>query len=75
MARRREWFEKMETVHQVLFWVPAGHLPTLQEAMNRLDHLNRHGPSPTAFTFKARFPHPGKEGGPHDMKPEPYCSV
>jgi hypothetical protein len=75
MARRREWFEKMETMHQVLFWVPAGHLPTLEEAMDRLDHLDRHGPSATAFTFKARFPHPGKDGGSHDMKPEPYCSI
>src|SRR4051812_7266948 len=38
MARRREWFERME-VFQVLWWVPAGHQPTLAEALARLEIL------------------------------------
>jgi hypothetical protein len=42
-----------------LWWVPAGHLPTIGEAEERLAHLRVHGPTPHAFTIKHRFPHPG----------------
>src|SRR4029079_19561698 len=55
MARRREFFHKLE-VFQVLYWIPAGHIPTVNEAIARLDHLRAHGPTPEAFTFKQRFP-------------------
>ncbi len=72
MARRREWFEKIE-VFQTLFWIPAGTIPTIEEAMARLEILRAHGPSPEAFTFKQRFPAPGAAGGPINMRPEPYC--
>jgi hypothetical protein len=72
MARRREWFEKM-AVMQVLFWIPAGHTPTIAEAIAKLRLLERNGPSPEAFTFKQRYPAPGELGGPTNMKPEPYC--
>jgi len=72
MARRREWFEKLE-VFQVLFWVPAGHRPTVAEAMARLGMLRERGPSPEAFTFKQRYPAPGELGAPVNMRPEPYC--
>ncbi|MFO1407926.1 MAG: DUF3291 domain-containing protein [Steroidobacteraceae bacterium] len=56
MRRRREWFERMEDAYAVLWWVPAGHVPTTEEAARRLDHLRRHGPTPEAFTFSAVFP-------------------
>lgn len=72
MARRREWFSRTE-VHQVMWWIPAGYIPTLAEAMAKLDHLRDHGPSPEAFTFKQRYPAPGQLGGPSNMRPEPYC--
>ena len=54
MRRRREWFERI-SIYLALWWVPAGHIPTLGEARDRLAHLQEHGPSPYAFTFKARF--------------------
>ncbi len=54
MRRRREWFARIEH-HMALWWVPAGHVPSLAEAKERLAHLRRHGPTPHAFTFKARF--------------------
>lgn len=72
MARRREFFHKAE-VFQVLYWVPAGHIPTVDEAIARLEHLRIHGPTPEAFTFKERFPPPGTAGDPVNMRPEPYC--
>jgi hypothetical protein len=73
MARRREWFERPAQQYQVLWWVPAGHKPTVEEGLARLAKLQADGPTPEAFTFKARFPSPDKAGGPEDMQPEPYC--
>jgi heme-degrading monooxygenase HmoA len=57
MRRRREWFERIK-VFLALWWVPAGHEPTIDEAKERLAHLELNGPTPHAFTFKARFPDP-----------------
>ena len=57
MRRRREWFEPMKP-YMALWWVPAGQLPTVDEAKERLAYLRDHGPTPFAFTFKASFPSP-----------------
>jgi hypothetical protein len=56
MALRKQWFERMGEVYSVLWWVEAGHIPTLQEAGTRLDHLRQHGASAFAFSFKQSFP-------------------
>src|ERR1700745_4292624 len=56
--RRRDWFEHIEQPYLVLWWVPAGSLPKVDEAEARLDHLITHGSTPYAFTFKQRFPPP-----------------
>ena len=58
MARRREWFDRMEN-HLVLWWVPAGHRPDFAEARDRLDPLRGSGPTPEAFTIAKGFPAPG----------------
>lgn len=58
MRRRREWFEHMSESHLVLWWVRAGHVPTTDEAAERLEHLRRHGPTPRAFTFRAPYDAP-----------------
>jgi hypothetical protein len=52
MRRRREWFEPMAETYTALWWVPAGHRPSVAEAEERLDMLRRHGPGPGAFTFR-----------------------
>jgi heme-degrading monooxygenase HmoA len=57
MRHRKQWFEQLET-YLVLWWVPAGDEPTVDEAKARLEHLQEHGPTPYAFTFRASFPHP-----------------
>jgi hypothetical protein len=54
MRRRREWFERIQ-FHMALWWVPSGYNPPIGEALERLEHLREHGPTPYAFTFKARF--------------------
>jgi hypothetical protein len=53
--RRREWFEQLDRPSLVLWWVPAGELPTPAEARRRLELLAARGPTPDAFTFKTRF--------------------
>ncbi|HMS63432.1 MAG TPA: DUF3291 domain-containing protein [Solirubrobacteraceae bacterium] len=55
MRRRREWFASLSESHLVLWWVPAGEIPTVEQAVTRLDHLRAHGPTPKAFTFKQTF--------------------
>jgi len=56
--RRREWFDPHDGHYAVLWWVPAGHEPTVEEAEDRLSYLEKHGPTAEAFTFKQRFPPP-----------------
>jgi hypothetical protein len=60
LRRRREWFEKADGPVLALWWVPAGHIPTIDEAKARLDLLDRNGPTPDAFTFGMRFPPPSE---------------
>ena len=60
MRRRREWFDKMASAHLVLWWLPAGHLPSLEEATAKLKLLIGHGPSAAAFNFSKNFPAPGE---------------
>jgi Domain of unknown function (DUF3291) len=73
MGKRREWFARPAGAYQVLWWVEAGHLPTAAEGLERLAHLEKHGASPRAFTFRQKFPPPSSRGEPEDMRPEPYC--
>jgi hypothetical protein len=60
MRQRRRWFEAMRESYQALWWVEAGHLPTVAEAEERVRHLRAHGPTAFAFTFRDTFPAPGE---------------
>ena len=55
LGQRREWFERMVVSHLALWWVPAGHRPTIAEARDRLELLRRGGPTARAFTFRTPF--------------------
>jgi hypothetical protein len=52
-ARRHEWFETMAERYLVMWWVPAGHRPTIQEAIARLEHLKANGSSDHAFAWES----------------------
>lgn len=58
MRRRRKWFTRMAEAFTCLWWIPAGELPSLEDARERIEHLRAHGPTPHAFTFKASFAPP-----------------
>lgn len=45
MRRRREWFDAHTETDTVCWWAPAGTIPPLGEAYERLLHLREHGPS------------------------------
>jgi hypothetical protein len=47
--RRQEWFEVLGEMHFVMWWVPEGHRPSMEEALARLEHLKTHGDSDHAF--------------------------
>lgn len=66
MRRRREWFDRMSAAYMVLWWVPAGHRPTVVEAIERLERLRADGPSAAAFTFAQAYaaPDAGAAGTP-----------
>ncbi len=58
MKQRRQWFERFDGPYMALWWVPEGHIPTVEEAKARLEHLATHGETAYAFTFKRPFPAP-----------------
>ncbi len=60
LSRRKEWFERLDTPSIALWWIPVGAPPTVEDGLERLNHLARHGPSERAFTFKAGFPAPSR---------------
>jgi len=58
LRRRREWFQHMDEPYLVLWWVPAGHIPSMAEALAKLAEIRREGPTPAAFTFREPFDPP-----------------
>ncbi|GAB4043912.1 DUF3291 domain-containing protein [Spirosoma jeollabukense] len=67
MKDRRKWFEKPrvdspDQMMTVLWWIPAGHVPTVEEAKARLEHLNKNGSGPLAFRFGDIQPEPNVLG-------------
>jgi hypothetical protein len=56
---RDAWFSKMLEMHQALWWVPAGHIPSVNEGKGKLDALQKNGPGSAAFTFATYFEHDG----------------
>ena len=58
---RAKWFEKMDKPYYCLWWVPVGHVPSVAEGRQRLEHYQVHGSTPYAFWFSQHFPQPADE--------------
>ena len=61
--KRADWFHPHERPHMVMWWVPAGNVPTIEEAMDRLELRRRAGDSAEAFSFARIFPAPQAAAG------------
>ena len=59
---RAKWFEKMGKPNYCLWWVPAGHIPTVAEGRERLEHYQLNGATPYSFWFTKHFPQPADQG-------------
>lgn len=55
MRRKKEWFESQAQDTYVLWWIAEDTLPTIEQALARLNYLRENGDSPYAFTFKSNF--------------------
>lgn len=62
VRKRADWFERGDRAPLVLWWVEAGHRPSVHEARERFELLWSEGPVEDAFTFRNRFPPPVAAG-------------
>lgn len=58
VRRRKEWFQKYGKAYYVLWWVKDNEFPGIEEALERLEHLQKNGPSEYAFNFQTAFQKP-----------------
>lgn len=59
---RAKWFEKMGKPSYCLWWIPAGHLPSVSEGRERLEYYQKRGATSFSFWFSQQFPQPADEG-------------
>jgi len=59
LQQRSQWFQRFDGPYLALWWVPSGHIPSVEEAKERLAYLRAHGETQHAFSFKKLFPAPG----------------
>ena len=55
---RKHWFEKMDGPTTALWWIPEGHIPTIDEGKLHIALIMKNGPSPESFTFQQAFAPP-----------------
>lgn len=64
LRSKRDWMERLSSPSLALWWLPAGDLPDVQMARERLERLQLEGPSAEVFTFARPFPVPGSLAEP-----------
>ena len=55
LRRKKEWFHNLAEDSYVLWWVPVGHIPSVEEAIAKLEFLRENGDTAHAFSFKSNF--------------------
>lgn len=70
LQRRHEWFDPPSEPYLVLWWRPFVGVPSVEEGIERLDHLARHGPSAYAFDFAVPFDRDGTRYRPMADRPK-----
>ncbi len=51
LRRRSEWFQRLDDKYTVCWWIPAGTIPDVQDAIRRLEHFRTNGPSDEGFSL------------------------
>ncbi|WP_276374168.1 DUF3291 domain-containing protein [Chryseolinea sp. H1M3-3] len=62
LRSRRDWFINFGKPFTALWYIPAGKIPSIEDAVERLQSLQDNGPTPFSFDFKTRFPEPEVPG-------------
>ncbi len=65
MQGKDDWFNPLSKNHMVLWWVEDGHIPSMDEAKEKLDAIRANGPSPKAFDFQTPFNAAGRPVKPN----------
>ena len=52
LSQRADWFDVLEPAF-ALWWVPVGHIPTVEEGLSMLARLKVEGPGAEVFTFRS----------------------
>jgi hypothetical protein len=55
LRKKRNWSFRVTEATTALWWIPAGSIPTIQDAESRVIDLRRNGPSATAFDLSKKF--------------------
>jgi hypothetical protein len=58
LRNRGQWFEQPTQAHFALWWIPAGHIPSVEEAVDRLEFRRAHGDTAVSFSFAGPYPAP-----------------
>lgn len=59
LRRRKEWFHAHGKAATAMWWIPAGQVPALEEAVEKLDYLQIHEVNEKVFDLRNKFPKPG----------------
>lgn len=52
-AKKAKWFKEPTQAYFVMWWIPIGHTPTVEEALERITDLRENGPSERAFGWES----------------------
>jgi hypothetical protein len=55
---RQHWMGEFEKAALAMWWIRAGHVPTVAEARAKLEQVQQLGPTSDAFTLATVFPKP-----------------
>lgn len=51
-AKRDQWFHAMDKMHFAMWWIEDGTHPSVEDAVARLEYLQKHGPGEHAFGWE-----------------------
>lgn len=60
LKNRKKWGANMKGYQSVMWWIPEGEVPTVEEAKLKLQNLNKLGPTSSAFSFNEKYDSTGK---------------